>query len=349
MSLLIQEVIPLLTERQLEIVLALVYEYIQTGEPVGSRTLSKKYLTDHSPATVRNEMADLEEMGFFNKPHSSAGRVPGARAYRLYVDSILSRRNTLDDDEGSLISSLDLQLQGLEHRLSEVSSFLSRLTQCFGVAALWLKDEPLPLKFDLIPLSLGRSVAVMVTQSGEVLHAPIQHDLTWGESATGNVGNLIERLIRGRPLSEGLAQVEAFAQSLDSEERGTVMEIVGQLRSMTNRSKMVYHTAGVQGLYQAASSGQLGSNAAQVFSIVEQEHAMEDLFSLAPTAGISVTIGGENGPDALRDCSVVLASDQFEGRQALLGLVGPLRMNYQKSIALLDALMASILRQGKGS
>ena len=84
----------MLTERQLEIVLSVVYEYIQTGEPAGSRTISKKYLRGSSPATIRNEMADLEEMGYFYQPHTSAGRLPTSKAYRLYVDSIMQRRRS---------------------------------------------------------------------------------------------------------------------------------------------------------------------------------------------------------------------------------------------------------------
>ena len=103
----------MLSERQLEVVLAVVYEYIQGGDPIGSRVLSKRHLTGRSAATIRNEMADLADMGFLEQPHASAGRVPTARAYRLYVDSILQRHRELPPEAEGWISEVRDQRRGV--------------------------------------------------------------------------------------------------------------------------------------------------------------------------------------------------------------------------------------------
>ena len=108
----------MLTERQLEVVFSVVYEYIQTGEPAGSRTISKKYLPGSSPATIRNEMADLEEMGYFYQPHTSAGRLPTSRAYRLYVDSIMQRRRLVPAETEQWKREIREQKQGVDSILT---------------------------------------------------------------------------------------------------------------------------------------------------------------------------------------------------------------------------------------
>ncbi|MBQ9389032.1 MAG: heat-inducible transcription repressor HrcA, partial [Synergistaceae bacterium] len=124
-----------MTERQLSIILAVVYEYIKTGEPAGSRTIVKKYIKGLSPATIRNEMADLEELGYFYQPHSSSGRLPTARAYRVYVDSVTSRaRHHLhsEDIRREIIGSRS----GIEDLLMHVTHLMARLTDCVAVAAV---------------------------------------------------------------------------------------------------------------------------------------------------------------------------------------------------------------------
>ncbi|MDR1943776.1 MAG: hypothetical protein LBQ19_03045 [Synergistaceae bacterium] len=113
----------MLTERQLEVLLSVVYEFIESGEHVGSRTLSKRYLTGRSAATIRNEMADLEEMGYLMQPHTSSGRVPTTRAYRLFVDSVLQRRKTREQHSMEWVENLKAHRNGLKEPLRPRPSF----------------------------------------------------------------------------------------------------------------------------------------------------------------------------------------------------------------------------------
>lgn len=332
----------MLTERQLEIILALVYEYIQTGEPVGSRTLSKKYLTDHSPATVRNEMSDLEELGYFSKPHSSAGRLPTSRAYRLYVDAILHRPAPQMSDMGELVSGLDLQLKGLDERLGEVSRFLSRLTRCLSVAAVRVLDDLRVHKVDFVRVSSVSTLVILVFDSGRVRHArlPMPAELT--DEALDDLAGALNHQLRGRTWREARRTLGEFLTHWSVPERTAMDDTLDRLEEIMDRERLTVSAGGAVQVLQAAEDGRL-EQPQGLLRLLEEGDAVESLITdYAAPEGIRVTIGAENRADAMKDCSVVMASSSSRGRQAVLGLIGPLRMNYQRSIAILDAVLSAL-------
>jgi len=161
----------LLTERQLEVVLSVVYEYIRSGESVGSRTVSRRYLTGHSSATIRNEMSDLEEMGFLMQPHTSSGRIPTTLGYRLYVDSVLQR---VDSSKYSKewIKSLGEHHKGIEGALESASDILSRVSNYVGVAAVTPLDKVKFQRVDFVRLG-ERSVLLLVVLQGGLVHQKV--------------------------------------------------------------------------------------------------------------------------------------------------------------------------------
>ncbi|MFA5671576.1 MAG: heat-inducible transcription repressor HrcA, partial [Synergistaceae bacterium] len=161
----------MLTERQLEVVLSVVYEYIRSGESVGSRTVSRRYLTGHSSATIRNEMSDLEEMGFLMQPHTSSGRIPTTLGYRLYVDSVLQR---VDSSKYSKewIKSLGEHHKGIEGALESASDILSRVSNYVGVAAVTPLDKVKFQRVDFVRLG-ERSVLLLVVLQGGLVHQKV--------------------------------------------------------------------------------------------------------------------------------------------------------------------------------
>ena len=166
-----QEVIPLLTERQLEVVLSVVYEYIRSGESVGSRTVSKRYLTGHSSATIRNEMSDLEEMGFLKQTHTSSGRIPTTLGYRLYVDSVLQRVDSSRHNK-EWIKSLGEHQRGLEGALESASDILSRVSNYVGVAAVTPLDKVRFQRVDFVRLG-EKNVLLLVVLQGGLVHQKV--------------------------------------------------------------------------------------------------------------------------------------------------------------------------------
>ena len=158
-----------MTERQLSIILAVVYEYIKTGEPAGSRTIVKKYIPKLSPATIRNEMADLEEMGYFYQPHTSSGRLPTARAYRVYVDSVTARARSHSYAEADIRREIMGSKSGIEDLLNHVTHLMARLTDCVAVAAVPTLDDAKIQHIDLILMG-GRNVLALIVLDGGLVH-----------------------------------------------------------------------------------------------------------------------------------------------------------------------------------
>ncbi len=160
-----------MTDRQLSIILAVVYEYIKTGEPAGSRTITKKYIRGLSPATIRNEMADLEEMGYFYQPHASSGRLPTARAYRVYVDSVTTRARNHSREVDDIKKELIGRRSGIEDLLNNVTHLLARLTSCVAVAAVSSLDDTEIRNIDLLLMGGNNILALIVLKGGLVHHS----------------------------------------------------------------------------------------------------------------------------------------------------------------------------------
>ncbi len=335
----------MLTERQLEIVLAVVYEYIQTGEAVGSRTLSRKFLRSHSAATIRNEMADLEEMGYFTQPHSSAGRLPTSRAFRVYVDSILHRPSSPKPGVQAKVQQMRQQLQGLESRLAEISRFLGRLTQCLGLAAVRVIDQLKFQKVDFVKTSASTMVLILVLEGGVVQHRHLAVRSELSQEDLDELAGEINRLGSGKAWQEVREPLYRYlAQRLAHWDR--YRPTVEQVDTLMLRQSpaLASSTGGFRELMGAAGLEDLGRFQA-ICSLLDEDQGLEDLIQhYSVEDGFKVTIGSENALPAMQNCSVMMASASTGGRQAVVGLIGPMRMNYEHSIAVLEAALRGLHR-----
>ena len=155
----------MITERQLEVVLSVVYEYIKSGETVGSRTVSRRYLTGRSSATIRNEMSDLEDMGFLTQTHASSGRIPTTQGYRLYADSVLQRMSSAEPSVR--LQKMMEQRQGLGKMLEMASDMLSRVSDYVGIAAITPLDTVRFQHVSFVRLGERRILLLIVLQGGD--------------------------------------------------------------------------------------------------------------------------------------------------------------------------------------
>lgn len=332
----------MLSERQLEILLALVYEYIQTGEPVGSRTLARKYLKGHSAATIRNEMADMEELGYFSQPHSSAGRLPMSQAYRVYVDSILHRPTEALPGVDDVVRQMDLQVKRLSERLDDISRFLGRLTSCLGVAAVKVLDSLKLQKIDFVRVSSHSMLMVLILEGGTVQHSQIPVDPQVSDEALAEMISSVNRIAAGCPWGDVRHILERYAAQAKEFGQPMLDRALQGMDRLMHRERLAFSAGGVSQLCGGADGENL-SQLHAILGLLEEEQTMEELIEdHALQNGISVTIGTENPRSSMKNCSVVMASSSNEGRQAVIGLIGPLRMNYQRSIAVLDAVLAGL-------
>lgn len=329
----------MLTERQLEIVLSVVYEYITFGEPVGSRTISKRYIKGSSPATVRNEMSDLEEMGYLYQPHTSAGRIPTPRAYRIYVNSIMHRSRKAPPGLHDWVKTVLRERRGVEEVLSQISKLLGQVTSYLGVAAVTSSDDLGLCKVDIVPMTEGSVLLLVVLDGGVIRHRQISLNRPIPQSALDDLARAINSVAAGKPWSKVKGALAEYISAQLEEYWEICQSTLDRLDSMLTKEKYHMCTGGMSRMFNVPDLVDIG-RLQTLLALVEEESALAGVIEdCSLDQGVKVTIGTENPIPSMRDCSVVMASSSIGPRKAVVGLIGPTRMNYERSIAVLEAVL----------
>lgn len=326
----------------------LIERYIADGQPVGSRTLAKQAGLDVSPATVRNIMADLEELGLIRSPHTSAGRIPTASGYRLFVDTLLTMRP---------LQAAELkQLEGLRqeedpHQLiGQASQLLSQITRLAGVVRVPRRDHSAFRQLEFLNLSPGRILVILVTQDGRVHNRVIASDKTFSPSELTQAANYFNETYSGKALAEVKLALLAELQR-DSEDMQRLMRLAVEMAQ-----KVFTGDEGegpdllVSGESHLLDVPELGE-VSKLRRLFEAFNTKRDLLQLLDhslrAGGVQIFIGQESGYSALEECSVVSASYHANGNLVgTLAVIGPTRMPYERVIPIVDVtarLLSSVL------
>ncbi len=327
---------------------SLIERYIIDGQPVGSRVLSRQSGLELSPATIRNVMADLEEMGFITSPHTSAGRVPTAKGYRFFVDSLLVVK-PLDRSE---ISELQDQLQADRPQalVSAAAQLLSSLTQFAGVVATPRRREPSFRHIEFLRLSERRVLLIIVTPDGDVQNRILHTDRQYTPSQLIEASNFFNDHYAGQPFAaiRGLLADELKQLREDVVGLMTAAVDAGDAALADSRDDLV-----VSGEKNLLSASDLSSNMdrlRRLFEVFEQKTSLLHLLDLSQRAhGVHLFIGGESGLAPLDECSVITAPYEIDGQViGTLGVIGPTRMAYERVIPIVDVtarLLSNALTQ----
>ena len=327
---------------------SLIERYIIDGQPVGSRVLSRQSGLELSPATIRNVMADLEEMGFITSPHTSAGRVPTAKGYRFFVDSLLVVK-PLDQSE---ISELQDQLQADRPQalVSAAAQLLSSLTQFAGVVATPRRREPSFRHIEFLRLSERRILLIIVTPDGDVQNRILHTDRQYTPSQLIEASNFFNDHYAGQPFAaiRGLLADELKQLREDVVGLMTAAVDAGDAALADSRDDLV-----VSGEKNLLSASDLSSNMdrlRRLFEVFEQKTSLLHLLDLSQRAhGVHLFIGGESGLAPLDECSVITAPYEIDGQViGTLGVIGPTRMAYERVIPIVDVtarLLSNALTQ----
>ena len=334
-----QEVIPLLTERQLEVVLSVVYEYIRSGESVGSRTVSRRYLTGHSSATIRNEMSDLEEMGFLMQPHTSSGRIPTTLGYRLYVDSVLQR---VDSSKYSKewIKSLGEHHKGIEGALESASDILSRVSNYVGVAAVTPLDKVKFQRVDFVRLG-ERSVLLLVVLQGGLVHQKVIN-LPW-DMTQEYLDDLSRRInvFAGCEWTEIKKSLKAYIMEELRDYKSACAAALRELEGIMISPSIKAFTGSMSHMLNLRDFQDLGRIQA-LYEFLEQEEGIAELVKSCSKEGINIVIGDENESPAMKRSALVAALTVCNGQMTMIGVVGPERMDYEKVISTIDKVLRTM-------
>ena len=327
---------PTLTPRQKRILRAIVESYITTAEPVGSKTIAAMEGMDFSSATIRNEMAALTEFGLLEQPHTSAGRVPSPRGYRLYVDELMSDYRISNEEALSLSSAMELRIREFDQVFSQVSRLVSQLTDLPAYATLTRSGTATVKRFDLILAGEGSFILVVMTNTDSVRNKLIRLPVSVTEQDLRVLSAVLNTSLTDLPaeaftpeLMEKLRRASGSAEPLV----GVVVDFAAQVLAEQQQSD-VYLTGQTRLLAQPEYRDV--ARAQQVLSSLDEE-TISNLPVPAEGQSCQILVGPEHVSEALRDTSVVMTKfDIGDGMQGMIGVVGPTRMDYARVTARLS-------------
>lgn len=326
-----------LPERSLFLFKSLVEHFINDGQPVGSRTLVRDLDLDLSAATIRNVMADLEDMGFLRSPHTSAGRIPTARGYRLFVDSLL-RVNDLGSEEIHRIAEEMDSGNSIQNLLERTSSMLSDITHLASVVMLPRLEQSTLNQVEFMSLPDNRILVVLVMSDNEIQNKIIHTARTFSASELEQAANYLNKMFSDKDLpeirKEMLAELESMKDNVNQLMQAAI-EMAQQ--AIDSGSKDDYVLAGETNLMGVSGWGDI-DRLKRLFDTFNRKRDILHLLEQSINAkGVQIFIGEESGYEVLDDCSIVTSPYESEGQiLGVLGVIGPTRMDYERVIPIVD-------------
>jgi heat-inducible transcriptional repressor len=325
----------MLDERARLLLKALVERYIADGQPIGSRTLSKASGLDLSPATIRNVMSDLEDLGLIVSPHTSAGRIPTARGYRLFVDTML----TVQKDHYSALGSLTaprLAPDQPQKVFSNAANILSSLSQFVGVV-MAPRRTTVFRHIEFLRLSERRFLVIIVSPDGDVQNRVIFTEVDYTQTELVEAANFLNSHYAGMAMEEVRERLKKEVEELRGE-IGSLMHAAVQVSTEAIESRDEVVVSGERNLLAISDFSSDMGNLRKLFDLFEQKAQLMRLLDVSSQAeGVRIYIGGESQAVPYQELSVVTAPYEVDGRVVgTLGVIGPMRMPYEKMIQIVD-------------
>lgn len=328
-----------LTERKLKILQAIISDYVRSAEPVGSRTLSKKYELGISPATIRNEMADLEEMGYLTHPHTSAGRVPSDKAYRLYVNALMEKKELSKEEKLVIAQRLQGSVNEFEKTIEHAAAVLSEITNLTSFAMTPAQNND-TLKFiNLLPVDEQTVVLMIVAESGKISNTALRMKVPYTEENLQLLAKTMTYNYKGKTISEALTlniieNVEIDITAMSGLAANVMPNFMKTLEDMLNVN---LYMEGLTNIFDIPEYNDLGKAKSFLNMLSQKEDFTRKL--LEREDGIIVTIGEENADDIMQDCSLITATYHVDGKMVgKIGVIGPTRMQYGEVTSIIEYL-----------
>ncbi len=329
----------MLTDRQKKILQIIIEDYIESAEPVGSRTIARKYDLGISPATIRNEMSDLEMLGYLEQPHTSAGRIPSALAYRLYVDSLQNPGDLTDNDIALINGWFKERIRNIDDIFKSTAKILSRMTRNVSLV-LANKQTTAGFKYlKFLPLNERQAILCIITDDGAMDNGLVDIPLGMNPAELDYLAGRMSRMLEGRPLSEITADLLQDVYRNVSEDKMLLTAMLSTMQEMAAKnSEQKVFLGGTQQLLNQPEFQDV-DRVKDLLGILEEERVVKDLLSAGDDSGLRVTIGSENAFTGIKDCSMVQATYRLNGQiVGTMAVLGPTRMEYRKVMAVMNYL-----------
>ncbi|MDO4581106.1 MAG: heat-inducible transcriptional repressor HrcA [Bacillota bacterium] len=335
-------------ERKKQVLNAIIKDYIANAEPVGSRAVAKKYDLGVSPATIRNEMSDLEEEGYIEQPHTSAGRVPSDKGYRYYVDNLMSPEKLTHAEKAqikeALVSHLN-ELSEMDEFMRSACNMISRLTNYPALATMSAEGSGTLENIQLVQIREDKVLAVLLASTGLLRHKLIDLPHSVTPQQVAQIENKLRRHLLGIDISRvSYNYLRDIMADLELQERSLrqAMEMLEQARTQQTGQKVF--TGGMRRMLAQPEFRDV-DKLRSVFDFLEQEAQVKKLLDLGGGQHITVAIGEELDMRGVDDCSMVVANYFVGGKKAgTVGVIGPTRMSYDKTVSLMEYIAAEMSR-----
>ena len=332
-----------LTERKKKVLRTIVDMYIRTAEPVGSKAIAEMQDMNYSSATIRSEMADLTAMGYLEQPHTSAGRIPSAAGYRLYVDELMADYRLTMDETASINTAIEEKMEKVDKLMEKVAKLVSQATDLPAISVAARSGGATVKRFDLILAGSGSFILVVMLSNDQVVNKLIKLPLQVGENELHLLSAVLNAAMTDLPVDEFTpALMERLMNSAGAAASLEPVIVDFTAETLRNQSSTNMTVTGQARLLQQPE-----------YHDINKAHRMlttldEDTLSTLPavmqgTNGTKVLVGPENVAEELKDTSVVMTKfDIGDGLQGMIGVVGPTRMDYAKVTARLSYFAESL-------
>ncbi len=336
----------MLDERKLKVLYAIINSYILSAEPIGSRTISKHYDLGVSSATIRNEMSDLEELGLLNKPHSSAGRIPSDKAYRLYVDMILKQDPIgLDENKKTKIKqTLINESKEIDHLLQTSAKVLSEITNYTSLAISPQFKNSKVKHIQLVPIDKNQVLFILVNNSDVVKNSIFKLDSPVSDNTLNTISNFLNSKLKGLSFEEiGMAFYSQEFEDLIEYKKvlNTLIPIFN--KSLDINENVELFSEGITRILNFPEYKDIDKAKSLISFIEDKDSLLDLLLNKTFTQDINISIGNENQHSQLKDVSIITATYSIGGMTiGKIGVLGPTRMDYLKLINTLRLFSANI-------
>ncbi|NLY87183.1 MAG: heat-inducible transcription repressor HrcA [Clostridiales bacterium] len=326
-----------LSERQLQILQAIIYDYVENAEPVGSRSIAKRYDFGVSPATIRNEMSDLEEMGYLTHPHTSAGRVPSDKAYRLYVDDLMKKKSLSNKDKRFISDRLAANCTAFDETIKHAAKLLSEITQLTSFAMTPSSNQDIISFIKLLPADENTVILMIVGESGRIMNTTLRFEVSYSQEVLDILSKNMTVNYKGRTLDEVLESGIIADASSDIE---ALNSLLGKLRptfikTLEDMLDVNLYMEGMTNIFDIPEYSSIDRAKAFLEIFTKKEEFTRKILERAD--GVVVTIGDEN--DSMKDCSLITATYHVDGNLiGKIGVIGPTRMKYDEVTSIMEYL-----------
>lgn len=330
-----------LDERKFLILQAIIDDYIMTAVPVGSRTISRKAGMGYSPATIRNEMSDLEELGYLDQPHTSAGRVPSAKAYRLYVDHLLKVNEISAEDAGRISAYLRTRASQVEEVMRRAAQVLSDVTQYTALVVAPHMGTLRIKRVQLVRVGDNSALVIVVTNAGIVKDAMIRVPEDLSNDNLNQLSEMLSAQLADLTLGETRKRFAEMLRDLKEHRRllAGVLDVMENRLAEPEGEVLVGGTSNLLNYPEYSDVEKLRN----FLSVLESREKLYPLLRQAGAVEFTVRIGPENGLPEFSECSLVTATYRVgKHNTGTMGIIGPTRMNYGRVISVLDFMGKAI-------